>query len=157
MVRVNEYTGWNKPLLVTLTSTSNPYLKDRLPARGLLTIHETATDGHAMNTKVTFQIESRTGEYGVPVHVENAEWTYLTRDHKDGGPLDLEAAGLERIMQAREAKASVAADQEGYVRGLRMAMALNGDVSSPAELGRLLRELINKTEGNPPNWPIERL
>ena len=62
---------------------------------------------------------------------------------------DLETAGLERIMQAREAKARLEGDKDGYLRGLRFAMSANGDVKHPIELGAKLKEEINRTLNRP--------
>lgn len=71
------YTGWNQPLLVTLTATSNPYLADRLPARGLLRVFEMRTDGYAQPRKVTFQQVADDGTpIGSTVAADDAEFTY---------------------------------------------------------------------------------
>lgn len=70
------YTGWNRPLIVTLTATSNQYLKDRLPLRGRLVVHEMRTDGFAQPTRITFQEIKADGSFSAPVHVDNAEFSY---------------------------------------------------------------------------------
>lgn len=59
---------------------------------------------------------------------------------------DLEAAGLERIMQGREARARLAGERAGVIRGLRMALELNQDVRSPGELGTLVANELRKQE-----------
>lgn len=66
---------------VTLTGTTNPYLADRLPLDGELTVHEMATDGYAMDSKVTFRAAdaSKIGGLGAPVHVAQAEYTVKPR------------------------------------------------------------------------------
>lgn len=74
---MTEYTGWNQPLIVTLTATSNPYLKDRLPLRGRLTVHEMRTDGFAQPTRMTFQeIDAQNRLVAAPVMVDGAEFIY---------------------------------------------------------------------------------
>lgn len=66
-----DYTGWKKPLRVTLTATTNPYLADELPVEGLLMVHEMRTDNHAQRQHVSFQKLGRP-----PVLVNDAEWIY---------------------------------------------------------------------------------
>lgn len=74
---MSHYTGWNRPLIVTLTATSNPYLKDKLPLRGELTIQEMRTDGYAMHRSVSFlQIDEDGNPVGGRVMVDHPEFTY---------------------------------------------------------------------------------
>jgi len=74
---VSHYTGWNRPLMVTLTATSNPYLADKLPLRGELTILEMRTDGYAMHRSVSFLQKDADGNpVGARVMVDDAEFTY---------------------------------------------------------------------------------
>lgn len=74
---MSDYTGWNRPLMVTLTATSNPYLKDKLPLRGKLRILEMRTDDHAMHRSVSFlQIDEDGNPVGGRVMVDHAEFTY---------------------------------------------------------------------------------
>lgn len=73
----SNYTGWNRPLMVTLTATSNPYLADQLPLRGRLSVFEMGTDGYAMRKNVAFQkIDDHGRPVGASVMVDNAEFTY---------------------------------------------------------------------------------
>lgn len=75
--KVNRYNGWNRPLLVTLTETSNPYLKGRLPMRGLLQVHEMRTDAYAQPTKMSFLPVDMNGvPTGSTVMVEDAQFWY---------------------------------------------------------------------------------
>jgi hypothetical protein len=72
-----NYTGWNRPLMVTLTGTANPYLQPDLPLRGLLMVHEMRTDDYAQRQQVTFQRLSGNGKpMNAPVHVDDAQFTY---------------------------------------------------------------------------------
>ena len=72
-----HYTGWNRPLLVTLTATSNPYLADRLPMRGLLRVHEMRTDHYAQPRAMSFQQLDADGQIvGTRVAVDHAQFTY---------------------------------------------------------------------------------
>jgi hypothetical protein len=72
-----NYTGWNKPLLVTLTDTTNTYLQPDLPLRGLLMVHEMRTDDYAQPRSVTFQrLSGNNLPMNAPVHVDNARFTY---------------------------------------------------------------------------------
>lgn len=74
---MSDYTGWNRPLMVTLTATSNPYLQDRLPLRGELNVHEMRTDGYAQPKRVTFlEIDDKGQPVGSRVMVDDAEFTY---------------------------------------------------------------------------------
>lgn len=74
-----KYTGWNKPLLVTLTGTANEYLRHDVPVRGLLMVHEMRTDNYAQRRKITFQrVTSNGAPMNAPVHVDDAEFTYQT-------------------------------------------------------------------------------
>lgn len=73
---MTEYTGWNQPLLVTLTATTNPYLAHRLPLRGLLTVHEMRTDGYAQPLRVGFRAQGADGSFGASVAVDDPEFTY---------------------------------------------------------------------------------
>lgn len=74
---MSHYTGWNRPLIVTLTATSNPYLADKLPLRGELTIQEMRTDDYAMRRAVSFlQIDDDGNSVGGRVMVDDAEFTY---------------------------------------------------------------------------------
>lgn len=59
---------------------------------------------------------------------------------------DLEAAGLERIMQGREAKARLEGETVGYMRGLRFALMANQDVTHPIGLGRIVAAELRKIE-----------
>jgi hypothetical protein len=75
--RVSHYTGWNQPLRVTLTATSNPYLAPELPLVGLVEVLEMRTDAFAQPTKVRFQklkLDDTTD--GAPVMADDAEFTY---------------------------------------------------------------------------------
>lgn len=73
----NGYTGWNQPLMVTLTATTNPYLIDRLPLRGMLSVIEMRTDGYAQRRHVTFSVLEEDGHsLSGPVTVDDAEFTY---------------------------------------------------------------------------------
>lgn len=73
----NEYTGWNRPMLVTLTATSNTFLQGSLPVRGLLRVVEMRTDGYAQPRKVLFQqIADDNTAIGSQVAVDDAEFTY---------------------------------------------------------------------------------
>lgn len=75
-----EYTGWNTPMNVTLTATSNPYLAGRLPLRGLLQVLEASVDGYAMARKVTFQeLDTKGHPVGATVAADDAEFTYSLR------------------------------------------------------------------------------
>lgn len=72
-----NYTGWNQPLTVTLTHTTNEYLRYDLPLRGLLMVHEMRTDDYAQRGQVTFQRLTSTGQpVSAPVHVDDARFTY---------------------------------------------------------------------------------
>jgi len=63
--------------MVTLTATSNPYLADKLPLRGELTIQEMRTDGYAMHRHVSFLQKDENGNsIGGRVMVDDAEFTY---------------------------------------------------------------------------------
>lgn len=74
---MNEYTGWNQPLMVTLTATTNEYLAPRLPLRGLLKVLETKTNGHTYGPHVSFRIVGDDGNpSGAWVQVPGAEFTY---------------------------------------------------------------------------------
>lgn len=76
-VMTNEYTGWNRPMLVTLTATSNTFLQGSLPVRGLLRVVEMRTDGYAQPRKVLFQqIADDNTAIGSQVAVDDAEFTY---------------------------------------------------------------------------------
>lgn len=68
-------------IMATLTKTSNPYLADRLPLVGEITVHETDTRSRPMPSKVTFRIAdaSKLGGLGASVHVDDAEWHVSTR------------------------------------------------------------------------------
>lgn len=87
---MSHYTGWNQPLMVTLTATSNPYLADKLPLRGELRILEMRTDGYAMRHSVSFLQKDENGNpVGGWVRVSDAEFTYTlppnpTRKEPDG-------------------------------------------------------------------------
>lgn len=73
---MNDYTGWNRSLIVTLTATSNPYLRNELPLRGRLLVHEMRTDGYAQPTKMTFVRIDSEGRAGAAFHVDDAEFSY---------------------------------------------------------------------------------
>lgn len=76
----NGYNGWNKPLMVTLTATSNTYLADRLPLRGLACVHEMATDNYAQRGQVSFlELDEEGKPVGTEVMVDDAEFTYSLR------------------------------------------------------------------------------
>lgn len=63
-------------LYVTLTNTTNEYLKPQLPLRGFLSIHE-LTIGHTVNTNgATFHAEAADGKSlrGAAVSAPNAEF-----------------------------------------------------------------------------------
>lgn len=72
-----DYSGWNRPLMVDLTATTNEYLAPDLPLRGLLKVHEMNTRGFAQRGKVSFQkVDANNRLLGGPVHVDDAEFTY---------------------------------------------------------------------------------
>lgn len=74
---MSHYTGWNRPMMVTLTATSNPYLADKLPLRGELTVLEMRTDGYAMRRSVSFLQKDEDGNaVGGRVMVDDAEFSY---------------------------------------------------------------------------------
>lgn len=74
---MSHFTGWNRPLRVTLTATSNPYLAPELPLVGLLEVLEMGTDGFAQPRKVRFQKLNADGTTnGAPVMADDAEFTY---------------------------------------------------------------------------------
>lgn len=71
------YNGWNQPLMVTLTATTNSFLTDKLPLRGLLQVLEMATTGFAQNRQCTFQqVDDEGNLVGTTVAVDDAEFTY---------------------------------------------------------------------------------
>ena len=71
------YNGWMRPLKVTLTATTNPYLKDKLPLFGELQVVEMRTDGYAQPRLMTFlELDEDGNPVGTRVQVENAEFTY---------------------------------------------------------------------------------
>jgi len=73
----SDYSGWNHPLMVHLTATSNEYLAPHLPLRGLLMVHEMNTKGFAQQQKVSFHKVGDDGRFiGGPVHVDDAEFMY---------------------------------------------------------------------------------
>mgnify|MGYP001576237302 CR=1 FL=1 len=73
----SDYSGWNRPLMVHLTATSNEYLTGKLPVRGLLMVHEMDTKGFAQKRKVSFHRMGEDGKpVGGPVHVDDAEFAY---------------------------------------------------------------------------------
>lgn len=81
-----HYTGWNKHLLVTLTATSNRYLANQLPLRGLLRIVEMRTDGYAQPTKATFlKIDDDGNPVGTEVAVDDAAFNYTPPGPEDSG------------------------------------------------------------------------
>lgn len=83
---MNDYNGWNRPMLVTLTATSNKYLQPHLPARGLLRVMEMRTDGYAQPRKVIFQrLADDNTPIGAQVAADDAEFTYSTPDAGLGG------------------------------------------------------------------------
>lgn len=71
--RVCEYTGWHRPLSVTLTATSNQYLAPRLPLEGKLMVQETGTDGSIIYA--TFSVTEHDGRQSAFVAVPDARFT----------------------------------------------------------------------------------
>lgn len=72
-----HYTGWNRPLLVLLTDTDNPYLRPRLPLVGLLTVNEMGTHHKIINASFRVADDPRTLDgFSAPVQVKRPVFTY---------------------------------------------------------------------------------
>ena len=77
---MSDYTGWTRPLRVTLTATSNEYLAPRLPLEGYLKVNETGTDHRAMPHGTTFRAIGPDGQpQGAWVAADHAQFTYSGR------------------------------------------------------------------------------
>jgi len=94
---VNEHT--NRPALVperasigivgmtfraVLTATTNPYLADRLPLTGYVSIHETDIFGGVQPNGVTFMPDAPEGEHTSFVAVPDARFEFGTRPVERG-------------------------------------------------------------------------
>lgn len=143
----NGFNGWNMPMLVTLTATSNKFLADRLPLRGWLEVLEMGADGYAMAKKFSFLEVNEEGEVvGAKVAADHAEFSYSQ-------PVPSEAArerGIEILGKARDEVSEAWSDLSRLREGIG-----DGEQLSP-ELKEQLRVAENRHEAAGDAWWTEQ-
>ncbi|WP_043736019.1 hypothetical protein [Nocardia asiatica] len=82
-------------LLVTLTGTSSPHLRDRLPLRGVVSVHQISPTGDV--TFANFFELGDDGQLRAAVHVADAEFTYLRPGSDTGAGSPLEMITVEAL------------------------------------------------------------